>query len=533
MATTLELLREGRREEIWHKYCGFIDLSLDQFMEIQKRLLMEQIGLLGTCELGRKLMGEETPGSVDEFRQGVRLTTYAEYAPYFLAKREDVLPAKPYWWLHTSGRSGEYEYKWVPYSDEMAQKLAECSMVGLIFASCSKRGEFVFNEHDNMLFTLAPFPYISGAAITALAREFNYTFVPPMDVAIKMDFQTRIMEGFRLALRDGMDSFNGLASVLARVGDQFVYGKGSIKPSPYLLHPLVAGRLLRALMRALLDGRTKLLPKDVWDVKCIGVGGTDTRLFKEKIAKFWGRFPIENYACTEGGFIAAQLWNGKGMTCYPDCNFLEFLPEEEIAVIKQRPDHKGKTVLFNEVQAGKRYEVVVTNLRRGAFVRYRVGDIVEFISLRDEELNVNLPQLVFYSRINDLIDIAGVAILTEGTIWEAIASADLPYADWVATKEYDGDRVLLHIYVEPKGEANAEEFRQRVHGNLQRLSREYADLERVWNMEPLRLTLLPEGAHKRFYETRVSQGADLAHMKPPHMNPSERVLRLLQGTALE
>jgi phenylacetate-coenzyme A ligase PaaK-like adenylate-forming protein len=221
------------------------------------------------------------------------------------------------------------------------------------------------------------------------------------------------------------------------------------------------------------------------------------------------------------------------MTCYPDCNFLEFLPEEEIAVIKQRPDHKGKTVLFNEVQAGKRYEVVVTNLRRGAFVRYRVGDIVEFISLRDEELNVNLPQLVFYSRINDLIDIAGVAILTEGTIWEAIASADLPYADWVATKEYDGDRVLLHIYVEPKGEANAEEFRQRVHGNLQRLSREYADLERVWNMEPLRLTLLPEGAHKRFYETRVSQGADLAHMKPPHMNPSERVLRLLQGTALE
>ena len=61
MTTTLELLREGRREEIWQKYCSFIDLSLDEFMEIQKRLLVEQIELLSKCELGRQLLGDQVP----------------------------------------------------------------------------------------------------------------------------------------------------------------------------------------------------------------------------------------------------------------------------------------------------------------------------------------------------------------------------------------------------------------------------------------------------------------------------------------
>ncbi len=527
MATTLELLREGRRDEIWHKYCGFIDLSMEQFKEIQKRLLMEQIDLLSKCELGRKIMGDDVPSTVQEFRQAVPLTSYSVYAPYLLEKREDVLPCKPMWWLHTSGRSGEYEYKWIPYTDAMAQKLADCSMAIVTLASCSRRGQFVLQEHDSMLFTLAPFPYISGAAIMALEREFNFTYLPPMEDAIKMDFQSRIMEGFRLALKEGIDCFNGLASVLTRIGDQFVQGSGSIKPSPYLLHPMVAGRLLRALARCLLDGRTRLLPKDLWDVKCIGLGGTDTRLFKDRIKEYWGRAPAENYASTEAGFIASQLWNCQGMTFYPDINFLEFVPEEQIAVGAADASQQPKTLLLDEVQVGGRYELVVTNFRGGAMVRYRTGDIIEIVSMRDEELNVNLPQMTFYSRLNDMIDIGGMVRLTESTIWQAIADSGFAYSDWVARKEYVDGHVVLRVYVEPKGEVPVEELRQRIHTNLQRLNRDYADMGRNWQLDPLEVRLLPVGAYKHFYETRQREGADLAHLKPPHMSASDRALQLL------
>jgi hypothetical protein len=335
------------------------------------------------------------------------------------------------------------------------------------------------------------------------------------------------MEGFNLALKSGLSCFNGLASVLVRVGDQFVQGSGSVKPSPYLLHPMVAGRLLRALARCLLDGRRRLLPKDLWDVKCIGVGGTDTRLFKNRIKEYWGRAPAENYACTEAGFLASQLWNGQGMTFYPDVNFLEFLPEAQLAAGDTEASQRMKTLLLDEVQAGGRYELVVTNFRGGAMVRYRTGDIVEIVALRDEELNVNLPQMMFYSRLNDMIDIGGMVRLTESTIWQAIADSGFAYSDWVARKEYVDSHVVLRVYVEPKGEILVGELRERIRANLLRLNQDYADMERNWQLDPLDVRLLPIGAYKHFYETRQREGADLAHLKPPHMSPSDRALQLL------
>ena len=108
MTTEAELLKRGQKDEVWKRYCGFLDLSLTEFMDVQRRLLMEQIKLLSECELGRKLLGDEEPSSPEEFRQAVPLTTFADYVPYLADKREDGLPSKPVFWARTSGRSMEY-----------------------------------------------------------------------------------------------------------------------------------------------------------------------------------------------------------------------------------------------------------------------------------------------------------------------------------------------------------------------------------------------------------------------------------------
>ena len=114
MPKAVELLRQGRNEELWQMCCGFLSLNLREFMDIQKRLLLEQLDLLNNCPLGKKIMRGAKPKTVEEFRRQVPLTTYADYCPELLEKREDVLPAKPALWVHTSGRSGEYPCKWVP-----------------------------------------------------------------------------------------------------------------------------------------------------------------------------------------------------------------------------------------------------------------------------------------------------------------------------------------------------------------------------------------------------------------------------------
>ena len=86
MPSTFELLSQGRKKELWQKCCGFIDLSREEFMVIQRRLLLEQLELLKNCKLGRKVMRGAVPNSVEEFRSQIPLTTYADYTPYLSEK---------------------------------------------------------------------------------------------------------------------------------------------------------------------------------------------------------------------------------------------------------------------------------------------------------------------------------------------------------------------------------------------------------------------------------------------------------------
>ncbi len=140
MSNATELFRQGKTREIWQKYCGFIDLSIDGVMKIQKRLLMEQIDLLSKCKLGKKIMGNKIPKSVEEFRKNVPLTTYDDYAPYLSEKREDILPEKPYIWCRTTGKTGQY--KWVPYTERMYKVMGEAFLTSIIFATSKKKGRF-------------------------------------------------------------------------------------------------------------------------------------------------------------------------------------------------------------------------------------------------------------------------------------------------------------------------------------------------------------------------------------------------------
>ncbi len=45
----------------------------------------------------------------------------------------------------------------------------------------------------------------------------------------------------------------------------------------------------------------------------------------------------------------------------------------------------------------------------------------------------------------------------------------------------------------------------------------------------VKATVLPHGAFATYTSQRQAEGADLAHLKPPHVNPSDKVLALLLG----
>jgi len=527
MASAADLLKQGRKNELWTKYCGYLDLSLEEFMLIQERLLLEQIELLSKSEIGKRLLGEKPPSSVAEFRRTIPFTTYAVYQPYLKDQRSNSLPTEPYVWSRTSGHSGVDSIKWAPYTRKMYDQLGEASIGAIIMSSCTQRGEVHLEPDAVMLLGTAPPPYVSGHLSRSVKEQTNATFVPSLEEGEAMDFSARIAVGFDIAMRTGLDYFYGLASILEKIGERFEGDSGNSKFSSKMMHPAVFFRLVRGLITAKLHKRN-VLPRDIWKLKGILCGGTDTDIYRERIKYYWGKEPLEGYATTEAGILASQAWNGKGMTFNPDSNFLEFIPYEEHLKNKQDPTFQPRTVLYNELQPGV-YELVFTNLMGGVFTRYRVGDLIQVISLRDEEININLPQFRFYSRADDIIDLAGLARLTERMIWQVIEASKVAYTDWIARKEESRGDSILHLYLElaEKDSSSEEDLKTAIRAGFNRTSSEFSDLEYILGGDHLQVTRLSAGSFNRYMDARRREGADLAHIKPPHMQPSDDMMKAL------
>jgi hypothetical protein len=535
MPKAVELLREGRSEELWQMCCGFLNLTLEQFMTIQKRLLLEQLELLNRCALGKKLMNGLKPETVEEFRQRVPLTSYADYCPELLERREDVLPVKPALWVHTSGRSGEYSYKWVPITPAYAHEMSIVMYgIGMLAGSKGWGDISALPEYPKIVYTVAPRPYVSGAMASMLGQQTAINYLPPMEEAEDLGFQERIKLGLEQALSHGMDYFFGLSFVLVAVGDKFSQSSNKMDIRPFLSQPKALFRLTKGLVKSKL-ARRPMLPKDLWPVKGIISSGTDSAVYKDKIKELWGRYPLDIYSSTEGGFIATQTWDCDGMTFIPNLNFFEFIPEEEHFKWQLDHSYQPKTILLDEVKPGENYELVITNFHGGALVRYRLGDMVRITSLRNEKLGIDLPQMVFERRADDLLDFA-VVRLTEKTIWQAIENTGVPYEDWTAYKE-PGEPVLnLLIELKDGFQTSAADVATAVYQQIMNY-----DSDDFKAQSPMRddfanaiafrveTTLLPPGSFANYTSRRQAEGADLAHLKPPHINPSDKLLSLLLG----
>ena len=526
MPSTFELLKQGRKKELWQRCCGFIDLRLEEFMAIQRRLLLEQIELLKNCELGQKIMRGAMPDSVEEFREKVPLTTYADYAPYLPERREDVLPMPPVVWQRTSGRSSQYSFKWVPVTKRLAEEMTPTFLAIVIFATCKERGDFALNENEKFLYLLAPPPYASGSWGRWGAQEFPFTFMPPLDEAEAMPFEERVQKGFELAIKGGMSLIFGISSILVTVGQRFNEGNNNINILSLLSQPTVFFRLGKAFLKSKL-ARRPMLPRDVWSLKGLIAGGTDTAVYREKIKYMWGRYPLDLYGCTETLIIAVQTWDYQGMTFVPYFGFFEFIPEAEHLKAKANPAYQPSTVLLDEVKPGQNYEIVCTNLHGGAFTRYRIGDIIRITSLRNDELNIDIPQMVFYSRADDVIDFTYTSF-TEKTIWQAIENSGLGYVDWVVRKEI-GERPILHLYLETKEDSRGREaeLAAAIDKQLKLVQEDYSHVEEEFGFKLFKLTLLPCGAFQGYIAKQRAAGAELAHLKPPHVNPPDSVIKSL------
>ena len=495
-------LKKKQYAEIWQEYCGFFDFSLSEFMEMQNRLMLEQIGLYIKCELGQRILHGNVPETVDEFREMTPLTKYEDYADILLQHREEALPAKPVIWIETTWEGGKNPIKTAPYTQSMVDNHKSTFTTGLILSTSKKKGNFSLRSGDNFLYGMAPLPYFTGLVPYLLKGDLTINFLPPEKQSEGMSFMERTKFGIKMGMKKDVNLFFGMSSIISKIGEVFS-GRNSVKGTGLAISFRILFRFAKAYCNKVINSQP-ILPKDIWHIKGLICGGTDTSSYKRKIEEQWGVRPIEMFAGTEPTCIGVETWSKDGMVFFPNVCFYEFIPEQEMLKNMADPNYQPKTYLMDELVAGELYELVISNFKGGAFARYRVGDVFRCLSLRNDEDGIDFPQFAYVDRIPDVIDISGFTRITERTIQEVIKISGLDIYDWFASKEFNAKgQAFLHIYIERGNCALSEKLAQQIlqeHLSIyfRYVDSDYNDLKKLLGMDPLKISILPRGTIKNY-----------------------------------
>lgn len=490
-------LRKTDHEKLWREYCGFLDMSLSDYMYTQRRLMEEQLQLWTASALGRKLLGEQAPSTIEELRECLPLTTYADYADVLLAKRGDMLCAEPAVWIQTTWEGGLRPIKLAPYTRSMLDTYCHNLVASLMMATAVRKGTFNFKHGDRVLYGGAPLPYATGLLPSIANEEIKLIWLPDDNAQDGLNFSQRIKKGFAMGLSGGIDFFFGIGSVANYITESFgkmTSGGGGGRGGKLNISLKIAARFLKAKYVSRRDGRP-IQPKDIFHLKALYYAGTDARCYRDRLAEAWGVIPTELAAGTEFTCIGAETWEHNGMPFFPDACFYEFIPAEEMSRSRSDPAYRPRTCLMDEVRAGETYELVISVLHGGAFMRYRVGDTYHCVSAGGE-----IPRFTYVDRVPDVIDIAGFTRITEASVEQVLHMSKLGIGDWVMKKEYDEhDNPFLHLYAEilPEAQLGDVVVKQVLQEHLsvyfKYFDSDYSDLKKLLNMEPLQITILRYG----------------------------------------
>jgi len=481
----------------WTRYCGFLDLSVDQFCEIQLRLLIRQLEEVTEAPLYKKLVGGAKLLSIDELRRAIPLTSYKDYAPYLQDGHESELPQKPRYWIHTSAARGTF--KRVPWTDRFHRLQSRNIISALILSAAEGPGDVQVMPGCKVLNLIPERPFASAQLAFGMKDQFSAQLIPPPETSEKLTFIKKMDAAIVMALNSNIDFAIGMTSSLLKFEERFRHLLPDIRRSPSALvklHPAVAWRLLWSRR----DGRQ--LPAEAWKVKGIIGWGADSDVFEKDFEQQWGKKLLQMYASSESGIMAMQDWRHGPMAFLPDSVFFEFIPQEFVG--RSTPP----TVLIGDVEEGKVYEPVITSFYGMPFLRYRQGDLVRFVPVDGKGNSV--PRMTFVGRADDTIDLFGIARLNTEVFSQALGQSGLSQREWFLRKEFNSGRVMLQLYIELDGGTDVVDVERRVSRALKLIDRHFGEAVYTMGYNPIKIKALPPGTFRR-----LGSGRSRVHMNPP------------------
>ena len=205
-------------------------------------------------------------------------------------------------------------------------------------------------------------------------------------------------------------------------------------------------------------------------------------MYARKLQQFSGRsipYYTNTYVSSEGVFGIARHPFDQFYAMIPESCFYEFIPMDGKAGSDE--ENNPQTLLIDEVEEGKEYELVITN--QSGFYRYRMGDVIRVVGFYNES-----PLVVFKYRKKNIVSIAGEKF-TEDHLLSAIREferrTDISIIDYCMYPDREAEPGRYVIIIEPNEKVPAEkleECKKVLAEELTRASTSYAHYVHGGNM---------------------------------------------------
>ena len=219
-------------------------------------------------------------------------------------------------------------------------------------------------------------------------------------------------------------------------------------------------------------------------------------------------FHLGMYAASEDSVGCALDTEQTAFLLLPDSGFFEFLPiPEECQALPERP------LLMQELEVGKHYEIIITNL--SGLYRYRLGDVVKVAGFAGQ-----IPYIEFAYRAEYITNLCNIHLTGEelsAAVEQTAAALGAAFGDYCLFPDVAHVPPRLELFFEtdrPLSPAELERAEALFDKALDKCSEGY----KLWGTErrvigTSVLRPVTPGTHMRYREERIAAGAPFNQLK--------------------
>ncbi len=239
-----------------------------------------------------------------------------------------------------------------------------------------------------------------------------------------------------------------------------------------------------------------------------GMGTGALEHYQKKLRRYIGEdMPIHyvGYVATEALMAVPIELNSYEYVLLPHNGFFEFLPLDA--------DENTKPLTISELEVGKEYEVVLTNL--SGFYRYRIEDVVKVTGYYNE-----LPKVTFCYRLNQIANISGEKINQlafdeiVGNFSEEVDEMFVGYSIYPDRTTSPGHYVLLIEGTKEHTKADEEKYAELFQKALCAGNVSVGPLIKSGALGNCEVKFLRHGAYDEYRQMLKDNGANLNQIKP-------------------